>query len=148
MARILIKQWVGEISQHSLFCLLITFSLPVHIREFKIWRRQRQQQRHKSMIWLVEWESNRAARAARFLVQPWLDWPVPSFNYGAMFWRSLPNDDVKLSYLRFWRQRELAAVNLSFFAITWKPFLPSRRKCSSPIFVQRDQHGIIAKHFT
>ena len=53
--RILIKQWVGEISQHSLFSLLITFALPVHIREFKIWRRQRQQQRHKSMIWLVEW---------------------------------------------------------------------------------------------
>ena len=25
------------------------------IREFKIWRRQRQRQRHKSMIWLVEW---------------------------------------------------------------------------------------------
>ena len=24
-------------------------------REFKIWRRQRQRQRHKSMIWLVEW---------------------------------------------------------------------------------------------
>ena len=28
-----------------------------------------------------------------------------------MFWRSLPNDDGKFSYLRFWRQRELAAVN-------------------------------------
>ena len=25
------------------------------IREFKIWRRQRQRQRHKSMIWLGEW---------------------------------------------------------------------------------------------
>ena len=24
-------------------------------REFKIWRRQSQRQRHKSMIWLVEW---------------------------------------------------------------------------------------------
>ena len=30
-----------------------------------------------------------------------------------MFWRSLSKDDVKFSYLRFWRQRELAAVNLS-----------------------------------
>ena len=27
----------------------------VSIKEFKIWRRQRQRQRHKSMIWLVEW---------------------------------------------------------------------------------------------
>jgi len=25
------------------------------IREFKIWRRQRQRRRHESMIWLVEW---------------------------------------------------------------------------------------------
>ena len=40
-------------------------------REFKIWRRQRQRQRHKSMIWLVGWmrRSNRAARVAHFLVQ-------------------------------------------------------------------------------
>ena len=45
--------------------------------------------------------------------------------FGAMFWRSLPNDDVKFSYLWFWRQRELAAVNLSLFAFTWKPFVPS-----------------------
>ena len=53
--------------------------------------------------------------------------------FGAMFWRSLPNDDVKFSYLRFWRQRELAAVNLSFFAFKWKPFVPSKRKCTPPI---------------
>ena len=40
------------------------------IREFKKWRQQRQRQRHKWMIWLVEWEkNNRATRAARFLVQ-------------------------------------------------------------------------------
>ena len=50
---------------------------------------------------------------------------------GAMLWRSLPNDDVKFSHLRFWRQRELAAVNL--FALSWKPFVPCKRKCSSPI---------------
>ena len=53
--------------------------------------------------------------------------------FGAMFWRSLPNDDVKFSHLRFWRQRELPAVNLSLFALSWKPFVPSKRKCSSPI---------------
>ena len=50
-----------------------------------------------------------------------------------MFWHSLPNDDVKFSYLRFRRKREHAAVNLSFFAFTWKPFVPSERKWSSPI---------------
>ena len=51
-----------------------------------------------------------------------------------MFWRSLPNDDVKFSCLRFWRQRELTTVNLSFSAFTWKPFVPSKRKFTSPIF--------------
>ena len=42
-------------------------------------------------------KNNRAARAARFCCN---------------FWRSLPNDDVKFSFLRFWRQREPAAVNI------------------------------------
>ena len=69
-----------------------------------------------------EWKkNNRAARAARFLEQ--------------CFGRSLPNDDLKFSYLRFWRQRELAGVNLSFFAFTWKPFLPNKQKFTSPIFL-------------
>ena len=54
-------------------------------------------------------------------------------RFGAMFWRSLPSDDGKFWYLRFWRQRELTAVNLSFFAFTWKPFVPSKRKCTPPI---------------
>ena len=54
-------------------------------------------------------KNNHAARTAR-----------------AMFWRSLLNDDVKFSYLRFWRQRKLAAVNLSLFAFSWKPFVPAR----------------------
>ena len=82
------------------------------------------------MIDLIGWmkKNNRAARAARFLVQ--------------MFWRSLPNDDVKFSYLRFWQQSEVAAVNLSPFAFTWKPFVPNKRKRSSAqYFVPRDQHG-------
>ena len=42
--------------------------------------------------------------------------------------------DVKLSFLRFWRQSKPAAVNLSFFAFARKPFLLSKRKCTSPIF--------------
>ena len=52
--------------------------------------------------------------------------------FGAIFWRSLPNDDMKLSYLRFSR-RKSAAVNLSFSAFTGKQFVPSKRKCISPI---------------
>ena len=43
-----------------------------------------------------------------------------------MFWRSLPNDDVKFSYLRFWRKYEPAAVKFSLrlylkalFCTTW-----------------------------
>ena len=66
-----------------------------------------------------------AACAARFLVH--------SSLFGAFVLRSLSNDKVKVSYLRFWRQQEPAAVNLSFSALTWKPFVPSKRKCISPI---------------
>ena len=53
--------------------------------------------------------------------------------FGAMFWRSLSNDDLKFCYLRFWRRRELAAVNTLFFVFKWKTFVPSKRKCASPI---------------
>ena len=88
-------------------------------REFKIWRRQRQRQHHKSIIWLVEWKKIIVLHV--------------HYAFGAMFWRSLPNDNVKFSYLRFWRQRELAEVNLSFFAFTWKTFVPSKWKCTPPI---------------
>ena len=71
----------------------------------------------------------------------WFDWlneekqPCGTCGtlFAAMFLRSLPNDDVRFSYLRFLRQHELAAVNLSFLAFTWKPFVPCKRKCTSPI---------------
>ena len=36
-------------------------------------------------------------------------------------WRSLPNDNVKFSYLRFWWQREPTAVNLSSLMKTIPP---------------------------
>ena len=62
------------------------------IREFKIWQRQRQ----------------------------WFDWLneekqscyTCSTLFGAILLRSLPNDDVKFSYLRFWPQLEPAVENL------------------------------------
>ena len=75
-----------------------------------------------SLIGWIKWirKNIRATRAARFLLQ--------FFDK-----RSRPNKVVKFSYLWFWRQREPAAVNLSFFAFTWKPFVPSKRKCTSPI---------------
>ena len=81
-----------------------------------------------SNVWKLPFRSlrfedgNVNARAARLLLQ--------CFD---VEYSSLPNDDVKFSYLKFWRQRKLAAVDLSLFAFTWKPFVPSKRKCSSPI---------------
>ena len=62
-------------------------------------------------------KKNRAAREARFFVQCF-DVVCQTTTWN--------------SYLRFWRQRELAAVNLSFFAFTWKPFAPSKRKYTPP----------------
>ena len=63
-----------------------------------------------------------------------------------MFWRSLPNDNVKFSDLEFWRQRELAAVNLSLFVM--KTIRAKEAKVRFAYFVQRDQHGIIVKDLT
>ena len=53
-------------------------------------------------------------------------------------WRSPPYDKVKFSCLRFWLQRDpTASVNLWLFPFAcdswWKPFVPSKRKCSSPL---------------
>ena len=63
--------------------------------------------------------------------------------FGAMFWRSLPNHDVKFSYLNFWPQRELAPVNLLVFAYTCMKTLRGKQaKVHSAYFVQRDRHGI------
>jgi len=56
----------------------------------------------------------------------WCDWLIDWLNeekwscctcgapFGAILWRGLPNDEVKFSYLRFWRT--LAEVDLSFSA--------------------------------
>ena len=47
--------------------------------------------------------------------------------FGTNVWRNLPNDDVKLLYLRFWRQRYTAAVNFLFSASVWK-LVPSKQE--------------------
>ena len=70
-------------------------------------------------FWVVRWPA-----ATRF--------SVPTTKRGRKE-RPWERGCVKFSYLRFWRQCKLAAVNLSLFAFTWKPFVPSGRKCSSPI---------------
>ena len=88
-------------------------------REFKKWRGQRPRQHHKSMIRLAEWGKIivlhvRHAFCCKFLTQ------------SAKWRREIYGFEVLV-------QREPTAVNLSFSAFAWKPFVPSKRKCSSPI---------------
>ena len=60
-----------------------------------------------------------------------------------------PNDNVKFSYLRFWRQRELPAVNLPFFALSWKPFMEQASESALHLFCTTwSTYGLIAKHLT
>ena len=68
---------------------------------------------------------------------------------GAIFLGSLPNNDVKFSYLKFSQQGELTAINLPFFALIRKPLICANQdKVHFAYFVQCDQHGIIMEHFT
>ena len=81
---------------------------------------------------LIGWmkKNNCATRAARFLI-------------GAMFWRSLPNDDAK--FLTTTRARNSKSFLLCLYM---KTFRTNQAKVHSTNFVQRDQHGIIAKDLT
>ena len=90
-------------------------------REFKKWRRQRPRQYHKLMIWLIEWGKIIVLHVRH--------------DFWCNFWCSLPKDDVTFSYLRFWRQRESAAINFSFSALTWKAFVPKKQKVHCACFV-------------
>jgi len=69
--------------------------------EFKIWRRQRQRQRHKSMIWLVQWRKISCCTCGRL--------------FGAIFYRSLPTTSPQ-------------SETLSFFASTWKTIRAKQAK--------------------
>ena len=113
--------------------ILFTSNMPSsqENREFKKWLRQRQRQRHKSMIWLVEWGKIIVLHVRH--------------AFWCNFWRSLSDDDVKFAYLRLRRQRESAAVDLSFSMFTWT-IHAKQAKVHFAYFVQRDQHGITAKH--
>ena len=88
---------------------------------------------------LIGWmrKNNRAARAAGFLVQ--------------FFWRSLPNEDGKFLHLIFWRQRRLAAGNLSFiYLISHDKQLCPASESASHLFCTTwpKWKKIIAKHLT
>ena len=66
-----------------------------HTREFKIWRQQRQRQRQKSTIQLIEWgKNNRAARAARFLVQ-FFDIVYQTTTWNVLIWASDDNASLQ-----------------------------------------------------
>ena len=92
---------------HCQICKFVRFLLPSSSRLLKLF----------GMIGGIIEENNHAARA---------ELPLKHF------WRSLPSNDVKFSYMRFWRQRESAAVNLSFSGFIWKSFVASKRKYTSP----------------
>ena len=83
----------------------------------------------KAMISLV----NRArARAARILAHIY-------------FCGTLHNDDVKSQNFRFWRQRENAEKNLSFFIFSLKPLVPIYFLGYFAHIVGHERDGIIAK---
>ena len=86
-------------------------------REFK--KRRRKRQRHKSMIWFAEWGKTIVLHVLHAF---W--WNFFHIVFKMTTWNFL--------YLKIWRQRELAAVNISISAFTWKPFVKRKRKCTSP----------------
>ena len=86
-------------SYHCFFDVVVAVAVAVTIREFK----KRRRQLYLLMIWLVEW--------GKTIV-------LHSTLIGAIF----------LTYFvkrrrEIWLQREPAAVNLSFSALTWKPLV-------------------------
>ena len=77
---------------------------------------QQQQQRHKSMIWLVEW--------AQIIMLKVTCGTHGTHNVSTFLWRNMPNDNVKFQIMRFCRRRKPAAVNFSFSVFfTWRPFV-------------------------
>ena len=95
----------------------VTFSLPWLLKlPFKKRRRERQRRRHNNLIgWMRK--NNRAARAARLLVQ-FFHVVCQMTTWNSHIWM-------------FWPQRKPAAQNLSFSAFTWELFVRSKRKYTS-----------------
>ena len=101
--------------------------------------------------WVVNYDRTNKLTTSRMITRCSTDWATGARlnNVAARahtFWcnvftYSLPNDDVKFSYLTFWRQRDLAALHLSFvafftqnnrksFKLTQSSILMSRFRCS------------------
>ena len=98
-------------------------------RAFKIWWRQRQRQRHKSMIWLVEWRKTIVLQVQH------------------AFWCNVLTKSAK-------RRREIfifavltttRARSRKSFTLYMKTIRTKQAKVHFAYSVQRDQHGIIAK---
>ena len=65
--------------------------------------------------------------------------------FSAMFCRSLPNDDVKFSVLT---TTGTPSSKSFILCLNMKNIRPKQAKVKFAHFVQRAQHGIIAKHLT
>ena len=113
--------------------ILFTWCEPF-IRELKIWRRQRRRQRHKSMIWLVEWRK------------------IIVLHVQHAFWCSVLTQSAK-------RRREIFIFEVltttgprssKYFLLCLytKTIRGKQAKVHSAYFVQRDQHGKIARDLT
>jgi len=86
----------------------------------KLQRLQQLWQYHKSMISLVEWQKLIILHMQHKLFE-------------ANFSCSLPNNNVKFSFLRFWQQCKPSAIYLPFSAFAWKPFAPRQWRCTNAL---------------
>ena len=125
----------------SQLCKFIGFLLPLSswllklpIREFKIWRRQRQRQRHKSMIWLVEWRKTIVLHVRHAFCSDVL-------TYSAKRWR----ENFTFEVLTTTRARSRKSFTLCLYM---KITRTKQAKVHFAYFAQCDQHGIIAKDLT
>ena len=116
--------------------ILFTSNMPSsqENREFKKWLRQRQRQRHKSMIWLVEW--------GKIIV----------LHVRHAFWCNVLTKSTKrrreifiFEVLTTTRARSGKSFILCLYMITIRA---KQARVHSAYFVQRDQNGIIAKDLT
>ena len=90
----------------------------------KKWRGQWRRQRLRWIISLVE--------SGKIIVRARASSCVTHFS--TFLWRSLPNDDVKISNFGFWQQREITVVNVSFSAFfLWKPCVLAKWKDASSL---------------
>jgi len=104
------------------------------VRELKIWRQQRQQQRHKSMIWLVEWRKIIVLHVRH------------AFWCNVLTWSAKRRGEIFIfEVLTTTGARSSKSFLLCLYT---KTICAKQPKVHSAYFVQRDQHGIIARDLT